>query len=191
MAITCLKKISANIADDCTVPAVGGAENTITLVNLADYQNATITRSATNPMVIENIVLPNTKVGYTLEFAPDTINAMATRAGINTWDHSLSGKVNVSNNTVKQTLNDMDGGRFVAIVQMRNPVAETKFQVVGESSGLVITENKREANAENGIYSLTLATSDVSKEPKELLSLFKTDLTTTKAVVAALLVAVP
>lgn len=191
MPITCLKKISANIADDCTTPAVGGAENTITLINLIDYQNATITPSATNQMVIENIVLPTTKVGYTLEFSPDTVNAMATRAGIRTWDHTISGKINVANNTIKQTLDDMDGGRYVAIVQMRNPVAEKKFQVFGASSGLVITENKNEANAENGIHSFTLATSDVSKEPKESLSLFKTDMTTTKAIVAGLLVAIP
>lgn len=191
MPIACLKKISANIADDCTTPAVGGAENTITLINLVDYQNSTITRSATNPMVIEGIVLPTTKVAYTLEFVPDTIQATVKKTAYGTYDHAVTGMLNVSNNAIKQTLNDMDGGRYVAIVQLRNPSAEIKYQIFGESSGLALPSWDQDLNANNGCVSFTLATSEASKEPKASLSLFKTDLVTTKAIVDALLVAIP
>src|SRR5574344_1876852 len=82
MPLACIKKVVAGLADDCLNPAVGGAENVITLINLEDWQNATITRSATNQMIIEGIVLGTGKYGYSFEFASDTINAVATRAGI-------------------------------------------------------------------------------------------------------------
>ena len=191
MPITCVKKIAANIADDCTTPAVGGAENVVTLINIADYQAASITRSSTNPMVIEGIVLPSTKVGYTLEFVPDSIGATVKKTAYGTYDHAITGMLNVSNNNVKQTLNDMDGGRYVAIVKLRNPNAEIKYQIFGESSGLTLPTWDQDVNANNGCVSFTMATSESSKEPRASISLFKTDLTTTAAIVAALLVAVP
>lgn len=191
MALACIKKVVAGLADDCLNPAVGGAENVITLINLDDWQNATITRSATNQMLIEGIVLATGKYGYSFEFASDTINAVATRAGIRTYDHSISGKINVSSNAVKKQLDDMDGGRYVAIVKMRNPVPELKYQIFGEEAGLVISEWKKEANADNGIVSFSLASSDVSKEPKESKSLFNTDLTTTSAIITSLITVVP
>ena len=191
MAIACVKKIAAALADDCVNPAVGGAENVITLINLEDWQNATITRSTTNQMVIEGIVLGTGKHGYSFEFASDTINALATRAGIRTYDHSVTGKINVSSNATKKTLDDMDGGRYVAIVKMRNPVPELKYQIFGEEAGLVISEWKKEANADNGIISFSLASSDVSKETRESKSLFKTDLTTTAAIITALITSIP
>lgn len=190
--MTCIRKLAAALnGDDCASAPVGGMLDNITLINKADYDLATVTYKTTDNMVIEALVKAVGKDAYTFSFVPETTNATATRAGINMYDHSIVGNINASSNAIRKALMDMDGGRYVAIVENMNPVAEMKFQVYGVDSGLTMTALTVDTNANSGVVALTLASSANSKERTIAKSLFKTDLTVTRAIITTLTTVVP
>lgn len=192
MPITCTRKLAAALnGADCVAPPVGGIEDVITIMNWADYQLATIAVNATNEMIVETFTPAATTAAYQMNFIPETATATATRNGINTYDHSITGMMNINSNTLKKALMDADGGRYVVIVENRNPVAEKKFEIYGMEAGLTITALTQDANANNGAIPVTFASSEFSKETKLPKSLFKTDLATTRAIIETLKTVVP
>jgi hypothetical protein len=184
--MSCIRKIAGAVVDPCDSPAVGGIIESVTVMNKSDFDLATVTYASGNAYLIEALVKATSKPAYTFSVVPESANATATRAGINTYDHKFSGMINCASNALKKQLMDLDGGRYVIIVERRNPVPEMKFQVYGANAGMILNALTEDHNANNGTISIELASSAESKETAVALSLFKTDLTVTRAIITTL-----
>lgn len=186
--MSCITKIAAAVLNACDKPSVGGLSDSVVLINYEDYEGATITYNSTNTLLVENIVLPGTTLGYKFEFVDDTINATSVYdIASKTYTHSLLGMLNVSSADIKKNLNDAVNGRFVGIVTNRTPEGSVKFEIYGSSSGMKITQVDKDSNANSGNYQLTMASTEKSRERYAPLSFFKTDIPTTIGLITGLL----
>jgi len=186
--MSCVTKIATAVLNACDKPSVGGASDSVVLINYVDWEKATKTVSSTNLMLMTDIVLAGTDLGYKFEFVDETMNGTQTfDLATKTYTHSLTGMLNVSSADIKETLHDAIGGRFVAIVTNRNPNGDVKFEIYGNDSGMKISQYDKDLNANAGNYTLTMTSTEKSKESKSLMSLFKTDITTTITLIESLL----
>ena len=186
--MSCITKIAAAVTNACDKPSVGGASDSVVLINYSDWEKATKTISGTNIMLMTDIALAGTDLGYKFEFVDETMNGTQTfDQATKTYTHTLTGMLNVSSADIKEILNDAIGGRFVGIVTNRNPNGDVKFEIYGNDAGMKISQHDKDLNANSANYTLTMASTEKSREGKSLMSLFKTDIANTITLIESLL----
>lgn len=186
--MSCVTKIASAVLNACDKRSVGGADDSVVIVNYDDWMKATKTISGTNIMLMTDVVLLTPALAYKFEFVDETMNGTQTfDVATKTYTHTLTGMLNVSSADIKETLNDAINGRFVAIVTNRNPNGDVKFEIYGNDSGMKITQHDKDLNANSANYTLTMASTEKSRESKSLISLFKTDIATTVSLIEGLL----
>lgn len=192
MAITCGELTRGIIAVDCNSPLVSGLRTTAYIMNTDDIDRSTTV--ITNG-VITDFQLKAGKSAYKVQVAEDGIMGMQTfvRATYSTgWTHQISLKLLDISKEVKDFITELQYGRVTIIVANKYikeglTPGDTVYEVYGYSLGLQLTEGTRDtSNADvDGGYEITLSTKEGEKE-KLILSVFKTDLTTTETMLDAL-----
>ncbi len=186
---TISKNILGAICAGNTMPGIG---KRIILINFEDYQNATVERSAEAPNVITELTLKADAKAYsvtTLDKA--NISTVSLKQGTysNQFQHKLNTNIFVKSQDVKDQICDMLNGKFVAIVEntAMGAAGETKYELLGADSGLMITEFESISNNADGvIYSFALGQTDVMYENMLPCSIFKESYTATKAIIDGL-----
>lgn len=186
--------ITAGVQANCANPIQGGADDRLILVNFDDWKASVFTLNA-NPQIIEDITLPEGKVGYEYEGLNGSVapkSNLLKGKHINMYNHEVGFIVFDVSPATKVQLEKFNGGRFVAIVEnnYKGTAGNSSFEVYGKDSGLVLEANERDlGNADtNGAYSLVLKVSERSPEPHLPASIYITSYNASKAVVDALLV---
>lgn len=184
--------ISDDIKFDCDNPLQAGVRARLILLNLDDID--TVDLNATNKLLLEDLTLKATKVGYEITGRENTITALAELIPAQElFNHTVTAMgFNISAAT-KLNIQGMVSGRFVAIVENvnRGLNGETAFEVFGLDAGLklnVLTRNNNDVESQ-GAFAFTFVNSDTSKEKFLPRTFYEgTSYATTKALVDALLV---
>lgn len=177
--VNCLKPMSAGVKDSF-----------LYLFNYAEL--ASITENVSNPNLITNLTLAALAKIYRYE---GKNNSIAPKANLNkqpfaeVWDHSLDFLVFDNTAAIKQDLDFLKSGRVIAIVENNYYGSDgaTAFEIYGLRAGLILTVAARDVNSQEnqGAYALTLASSELAKEPYLPATLWDIDYATTKAIIAA------
>ncbi|MDX3913758.1 MULTISPECIES: hypothetical protein [Olivibacter] len=189
MATTC-GKIAKDQLYDCNNPIFGGAESTIYIFNRDDID--TITRDATNPLLVTAIALKANARGYKYEgmnksTAPqvDLVKGdYSTR-----FNHIVNFLVFKNTSETKQEIMKMAVGAFFVIIENKMKSGDSVFEIYGLDQGLELAaQTIRNINdaASGGAWTLQLASVTDQEEPRPPASFFVTDLAATRAAIAAL-----
>lgn len=188
--------ISKNIAGAiCAGNTIPGINKRIILINFEDFQRATITKG-TSSNVITSIALAAAAKGYsitTLDKANISTISLKVGTYANQFQHKVTTNIFVKSQDVKDQICGMINGKFVAIVENNSMGAngETKYELLGADSGLLITEFESVSNNADGVvYSFALGQSDTMFENALPLSIFKTDYAATQTMINGLVAAV-
>lgn len=186
----CSKLTQDIIAASCDQPSVTGVTGELILLNSEEI-DPKLTVVAGN--VIESILMEAGKKGYRFETFPNGVSAetaLAKGTYVPMWTHKLGVKIFLRNQQIKDQIEQLKGGRFVAIVvnKDKGKAGDTKYEAYGFYSGLELSEGgSNSEDADSVMYSLTLSTNEKSKEPTLPLSVFKTDIAATKLMIDSLL----
>lgn len=187
-------KITSEILVNCTYPVEGGVKDNVYLINYEDWRDANITRNTSNKQIIEGIALPSGAFAYKMEGlnnSPAPKQSMVKGAFFNSFSHEVNYKVFSLNPTVKKQLGLKSKGRFVVIVEnnYKGDAGEAAFEVYGDSSGLICEAIERDPNSADtqGVYDITLKTSEKAREAHLPSSIYLTDYATSLAIVESLL----
>lgn len=168
-----------------------GVDGEIILINYDDIDQALTV--VTNG-VITALILKNGAKAYKFSTHNKGVSAEATLSKgtyVSAWIHKLTTRIFSKDQDIKDSVESLKDGCFVAIVANKNNgnAGDTKYEAYGFYSGLEMSEGTATSeDADSIFYTLALSSNENSKEPKLPLSFFKTDITVTKAMVDALLV---
>ena len=158
--------LSANITANCDAPIVAGVGNVAYLINYDDWQSATITADASNPLALTVLTLASGTSIYTIE----TVAANAVRprfdvsreAGRVRFKHYVELSVERDDVTTKEQILNLDLGRFVIIVFTNTQ----QIEVLGANAGLTIEAGEqRNFYANQGAFMITFSSDDETLEP--------------------------
>lgn len=164
-------KLSGNLAmASCGIsnPALLGE---MILINFEDWQGATITYDTTDVNVITGIALASGKKGVKLtshEKAFEGSYSMNKGTYVNSYIHSIIARAFERSQEVKDALNIMLHGRFVAVVHnVSKKDIKTAFEVYGAENGLLASAIEgNTTDADGMIAQATLASDDAQRESK-------------------------
>lgn len=189
-------QISTDILNNCDNYLVAGSDDTLILLPYNDIDRVLSTFDVTNKHMLTSIVMKSTKKGYKVEgrnFSNDADYALVKTKYSNDWDHNLMFRIFDISPATKEWIAQLGNGRVVALLKSKTIAANAahQYEVYGWDLGLELTEMTRnQSDAETkGANVLKLTCDETNKEPKQPLTYFKTDVPTTEAAVAALLVA--
>ena len=200
--MTICGKISGNALRNCDDPIVQGIDNDLVLINFGDWKAGTITKNAINKNIVEGITLPAgspTITGYKLQginYSNDEVDSMVKGKYLSTWDHKLTCIVFGNDPDYKKFIEDLKEGRFVVIVKNNynnlnksTTPSDSVYEILGMTNGLeVLTCERNKSDKDTqGAFKVELGCNADVKEPHLPATLYKTDLATTAAIVAALL----
>lgn len=187
-------KISASVAVNCDNPIQGGTKDVLYLFNFDDILDATLTRNGSNSQIIEDILLGSGITGYSFEGINSSTlpkNTFVKGRFLGAFDHEVNFKIWDLTPAIKEELEKMAKGRFVAIVEnnYKGTAGNAAFEIYGLDSGLVLEAMERDpANADTqGAYDVTLKSSEQSREPHLPATFFNTSYANSKALVEALI----
>lgn len=164
-------KLTKNLAmAHCGVsnPALLGE---LILVNFEDWQNATITYDTTDTNVITGIALASGAKGVKLtshEKAFEGSYSMNKGTYVNSYAHSIIARAFDRTQDIKDALNVILHGRFVAISHnVSREDVRTAFEVYGAENGLLASAIEGNTTDGDGmIAQATLASDDAQRESK-------------------------
>jgi hypothetical protein len=186
-------RIASGVLRNCDTPLVGGTSDELILINYDDI--VSYTENGSNSQVIEGINLVSSPAAqaYLFQGFKNSTEAqidLAPSAFLNGWKHQVLFRIFDNNPNIKQIIDGLANGTYVAIVKNNNQGVNGNgvYELYGRFVGLELTVASSVKNDVDtqGAYVLTLATSDNEKEPKLPASVFLTDLATTKALVESL-----
>ena len=187
MALSCGQIAKNIVASACGAGAVG-LDNYIYLINYDDIDRANCVE---NNGVITDIVLKSGANGYKYESNHkgfEGTSALNRGTYAVAHDHSVVGRIFLNSQTIKDELNKLALGKFVAVVRNLNNVDEVKYEVYCWNNGLVCTAMDKNTTDGDGVfYSFTLASNEGERESDLPKSFYKTDLSTTESALEALL----
>lgn len=185
--------ISKNIIGAiCAGNTMPGIAKRIILINFDDFQEAVPARSPQAPNVITDLTLKGDAKGYALTTLDKAnVSTVSLKQGTysNQFQHKLNTNIFVKSQNVKDQICDMLNGKYVAIVEnnSKGAAGETKYELLGSDSGLIITEFESVSNNADGvIYSFALGQTDTMYENMLPCSIFKEDFETTKGIIDGL-----
>ena len=185
----CAKIAAGLIAAECGKMATSGTGTKVVLMNYDDIDKASSTVSSG---VCTSLVLAADKIAYLFESIDKATTGEATFAKgtyIDSYDHAVTLRIFIKDQTSKNFINSLTNARVVAIVENRATGANgnTKYEVYGWDSGLKLSENAFTTDfADNVVFTAKLASDDNSKEGQLPLSYFITDLAGTETALAGL-----
>lgn len=188
--MACLTSIAAGITVDCTKIPAKGVVATLYLANKADV--ASYTEGAV-PTIVTAITMAGSTVFYAFEGVKISVKprwtARATDYGAE-FIHEIDSVSFKKDGASKAVLEKIATGQVVAVIQnnFTGTAGETKYEVYGLDAGLFMSEMGEDKYGEVPGITYKLRTLDITPEQHMPRSLFITDLATTDALVAALLV---
>ena len=190
----CAKIAAGLTASECGKMATAGTGTKVVLMNYDDIDKASSTVSSG---VCTSLVLAADKLAYLFESIDKATTGEATFAKgtyIDSYDHAVTLRIFIKDQTSKNFINSLTNARVVAIVENRATGASgnTKYEVYGWDSGLKLSENAFTTDfADNVVFTAKLASDDNSKEGQLPLSYFISDLAGTETALAGLYTVTP
>ena len=190
----CAKIAAGLTASECGKMATAGTGTKVVLMNYDDIDKASSTVSSG---VCTSLVLAAEKLAYLFESIDKATTGEATFAKgtyIDSYDHAVTLRIFIKDQTSKNFINSLTNARVVAIVENRATGASgnTKYEVYGWDSGLKLSENAFTTDfADNVVFTAKLASDDNSKEGQLPLSYFISDLAGTETALAGLYTVTP
>ncbi len=174
-------EITANIERNCDTLPVGGVKPIMRLINSDDI--ATIIYDVTNPLIITDITLKTGKKAFKYEVYKRGHKPRFTKVngdfGFN-YKHEIDSSIQVWDNATKAQVEGLNGASIVAIAENLQGSGDARIEVYGLEAGLFVADGAiRNLNENNGVYTFTLASDDLSLEPHIPRSFWDTDYTTT------------
>ena len=185
----CAKIAAGLTASECGKMATAGTGTKVVLMNYDDIDKASSTVSSG---VCTSLVLAADKLAYLFESIDKATTGEATFAKgtyIDSYDHAVTLRIFIKDQTSKNFINSLTNARVVAIVENRATGASgnTKYEVYGWDSGLKLSENAFTTDfADNVVFTAKLASDDNSKEGQLPLSYFISNLAGTETALAGL-----
>lgn len=176
-------------AFECGKIAASGTRKRVVLVNFDDIDRDSLTITSG---VIAALPLKSGKIGYLFSCAENAATGEATLAKgkyVNAYDHAVTLRSLVKNQSAKNFVNGLNGTRLVAIVENLDEgnAGDTKFEVYGLKSGLVLTEVPFSTELSDGVvYAIKIASDDTSKEDQLPVSFYTTSIAATEAAFVSL-----
>lgn len=170
---SCLTALTADLLVDCTDADITGLEERVVLINYADLEPGTgIVYSGGDPTtkIVTNINLQVGTTGYLLEGVRQlnsllNENVIADDA-VDKWRHSFVGQVRNLNTNARIQMDNIAGGRFLAVVEKRWKGTDNlaAFVVLGPQRGLRLTVGVENSSEAEGVYAFTIASEDNALE---------------------------
>lgn len=201
MAINCGKLSSGYRGYDCDNPIVVGVKPNAYIINLNEIDQALTEFDDTKKNVIKTLALVSGARAYEGEGLDKTVSeniALVNGAYLNTWDHNVVMRIFNKSVEIKDFIDDLKLSRVAVILEnmyVKQTVTdpekkgETVYEIYGFHVGLRLKECTQDgADNENyGGYILTLGCDENAKEPLLPLTIFNTDLATTRTAIEDLL----
>lgn len=180
-------KISAGfLAGACGKLPIGGTATRVILLNYADIASKTINEDYS----ISDITLHEGKHGYMFETIENSVQGDATfekGTYVSNYIHSLTLRIFRDTLEAREWTNNLNEGRFVALVERRE-AGEAHWEAYGIESGLKLSENTYStAYNDNVVLTPVLASDDTSKETALPAIFYKDSAEATEAAVLALI----
>ena len=190
--------ISSNILYNCDNPLTMGVADTAMFVNIDDIDKEATTFNATNPLVIEQLVLKQGKQAFKVEghnFSNKHNTELVKGTYGRMWEHNFNFLVFDNTPEVKKWVNDAIEARFVIIHQnmynrqVGDNKGNTVYEILGYNLGLEIKVATRDTEDEEsmGGWVIEAGCHERIKESNMPYTFYNTDLATTKAAIDALL----
>lgn len=182
-------ELTRDIARNCTAPPVSGARDRVILIPKDDIES--ITLSATNHLVVEDITITNGKKAYV--YTGDGMVLGAPDKGLvesefgNKYRHRVPFKIMDDTPVTKLELDSLVNIPLTVVLQnnYKGTDGNAKFEVLGKDVGVYV--RLLEDTAGNHVYTIEIASKDGFEEPHLPANFFLTDEITTNALVEALL----
>lgn len=180
-------RISKNLVLAACTNAVAGIEPEIILLNKADIDSVALESG-----VLSEITLKDAVYGVKYTSAKNAFEAtVALNKGtyMNSFTHGVVCRVFSREQQTKDELNRLANAKVVAIVKNLDAHNdETKYEVYGLESGLVMTDLQFASTDGDGVvYTFNLGSDDNARESELPASFYKESLATTEAALTALL----
>lgn len=180
-------RISKNLVLAACTNAVAGIEPEIILLNKADIDSIALESG-----VLSEITLKDSSYGVKYTSAKNAFEAtVALNKGtyMNSFTHGVVCRVFSREQQTKDELNRLANAKVVAIVKNLDAHNdETKYEVYGLESGLVMTDLQFASTDGDGVvYTFNLGSDDNARESELPASFYKESLATTEAALTALL----
>ncbi len=182
--------IAAGHSPNCSYPLTAGNNERLILYNFEDV--ASLTKNATNALIVEEIVMVATKTGFEFNgqnYSNEPKYRMRKGAYVNTYEHEVAFLVFGYDGAVKKTLEAMAKGKLIALVEnnFRGSDGGHAFELFGAGSGLYVESMERDSNDadNNGAFKIVLKTGERGGEASLPFAVFDTDYATTKAMIDA------
>jgi hypothetical protein len=182
----CASLLTANILVDCDNLPIGGLDADLLIVNYDDVDFGALTFDTTTKTLCTNFQLKTGKVGFKVEGFKQSsgklYSLVVKENAPNKYNHGIRGAVFNPTAAVKQQLQALGNGRFVAVVEQKwkGEDRESAFEILGLDSSLRITEMTNDSNANDNGVLFTLGSEPNFEEPKIPYTLLMTDYATTK-----------
>jgi hypothetical protein len=185
--ISACAKVARDKAINCDDKLSGGVKDVLYLFNYDDIID--VTYSVSSPQTVTGIVLASGARGYRWEgknnsIAPETAFKRGTY--VENFEHKLAFILFSNTEEDKEDVEALGAGRYVGIVEnnLRRGSANVAFEIYGIDSGMLvpdggITRMPNDADLQ-GAYSLTLQSSEKSREAHLPATFLDTDYETTR-----------
>ena len=185
----CSEITAGLVAVNCDKASVAGTGSKVRLISYSDINRDL---STVVDGVLTSIVLKATKKAYDFETVDNSVDgdsALVKGTYISDFDHNIMLRVFAKTEAGKKFVNKMKLARVVAVVENKElgTAGEVKYEAYGWDAGLELMEaTSTTAMADKVVYEMKLGSGAKSKETTLPKSVFITDLTTTEAMLAAL-----
>lgn len=183
--MSCIGKLTANIAYDCTPAnrAKGGLETSAVLINRADIDWTSVTQTGAT---VTNISLMSGATGYSIEWIKQlgTVGSeVSINDGLDTFTHNFAARIFGSGADDAERMKELLEGEYVVIVEtkFKGTSNADAFKVFGLENGLKMSEGTYSSTENDGALVFTLASVENYGESYPFLIWNETNYTTTKA----------
>jgi hypothetical protein len=160
--MSCINKLTANVAYDCTNVAnraKAGLETKAVLINKNDIDLTTLTQSGAT---VTSLLLLSGKTGYEVSWLKQLGTSAAefsVNDGLDTFQQSFACRVFGSGAADATRINELSSGEFVVVVETRYKGIGNadSYKVFGLENGLKMSEGSFTSNENDGSFLFTLA----------------------------------
>lgn len=191
---TCESLIAQDIVIACDEQVVKGMESDAVILNRDDIDFTKLTRDATNPNIITQLLAKTGKTGYKVRQEgndpfSDTKMELVVGKYRNTWTNTVPVVVLANDPDVcANIIDNLANGKFVLVTRNahKGPEGKGEYQIYGLDQGLRASagENDKYSEDTEGGWLITLQETGA---PRSATFLFDTDAATTAAKYASLL----
>jgi len=186
----CNGNISDGILNDCDNQPIAGVKTKAWMMNINDVDKAGLVFDATNSLIIKTFLMKMGNHAFNLEVLKNSLGGdyknVSKEFGSDYWAHTIDIKVTDYNNAVKARLKELTNAEVCVILENKGADNETKFEIYGLDSGLVLGDSGRNTNENSGVLSIMLKSDDGAEEPNVPYTIFDTDYETTLTMIEGL-----